>query len=382
MKKALFLTIDFPPMGGGMARHAADVCGALKRSGVETSVIAPSAGNMPVDDIAGIPVTRLKSVVTGRIFDNYLGSVLAFLIPGMRYAAAQKPDLVLANTWSIAGVAAMLIKRFTGVPYAVFVHGLDIYAGRSSAKVSALMRMVIGNASAVIANSNFTKDLVARVTGFAGAVVLNPMVEPSRLLSAAGRGERRPGSPGTILTVARLVESKGHDLVIRAMPKILAKFPDTVYRIVGSGPLGEELKRLASREGVSDHVIFEGEVGDGALAGFYRDCDIFVMTSREINSRGEVEGFGITFLEAGVFSKPVVGSRCGGIPDAIADGVSGVVADPADPDTIAGIIINLFTDTALARRMGEAGRLRAEKGFGPEAFAVKLKAIIDKAAAR
>lgn len=375
IKRPLFLTIDFPPMCGGMARHSYDVYMAMKYIGLDPVVIAPS----PVDGsgaIDGPAIHRLKSIKSGRIFDNYFGSVLAFFFRTLRYCLAHEAALVIANTWSIAGVAAFLIKKATGVPYAVFAHGLDVYAPQMSPRVKWLMDIVLENASVVITNSAFTKRLVEEATNRANIVVLNPMVDASRLASGAGPGGGDDrGRRKALLTVARLVESKGHDLVIRSLPKVIAAFPDIVYRIVGSGPQETALRKLAAELGVSNQVIFTGEVDEGALTAYYRGCDIFILTSRQIRARGEVEGFGIVFLEAAVFAKPVIAARSGGISDAVLDGVTGLLVDPAEPETIAGAAIKLLSDKGLANRLGEAGRARVEREFGLEPFAEKLKDI-------
>jgi phosphatidylinositol alpha-1,6-mannosyltransferase len=378
IKKALVLTVDFPPMGGGMARHCLDVCEALKNTGFEPAVAAPASGRDGAGTVAGFRIQRLGSVRPGRIFDNYIASVLAYYFAAIKFCLFGKPALVLANTWSVAGVAALMVKKTAGIPYAVFAHGLDVYSSRTSPKVQRLMAAVLGNAAAVIANSNFTKDLVRRQVPGVNAVVLNPMVDPGRL--SAPEAPRGPGGGARkreILTVARLVESKAHETVIRALPKILAAFPDATYRIVGTGPREGALRAVAAECGVSGNVIFQGGAGEEELAGFYRDCGVFVMTSREIPERGEVEGFGIVFLEAGASGKPVVGSRSGGIPDSVEDGVTGILVGENDPEGTAAAVIKLFSDHDLADRMGQAGKLRAEKGFGPAVFSGRLKKIID-----
>ena len=120
-------------------------------------------------------------------------------------------------------------------------------------------------------------------------------------------------------------------------------------------------------------MVFLSGVKDGELAAYYRSCDIFVLVSKEISDQGLVEGFGIVFLEAGLCSKPVIGGRSGGIPDAVADGVTGILVDPADKHAIASAIIRLLTDRELAKEMGENGRRRIENEFNIDAFGKKLE---------
>jgi phosphatidylinositol alpha-1,6-mannosyltransferase len=384
MKKAVFLTVDFPPALGGMARHSLDVASALAKAGVGLAVVAPSAGGgEETDGSRAFQVRRLRTVEAGHVFDNYIYSVMAYFLCGMRLAMVHRASFLAANTWSVAGVAALLIKRITGIPYAVFAHGLDVYAPQKSPKAKRLMDAVLEGASAVIANSRFTHSIVREATTRARVAVVNPMVDPRRLTAAAerctsGRLPRKgPGGGHVILTVARLVESKGQDLVIRALPAIAARFPDALYVMVGGGPREEELRSLAARLGVGDRVLFMGEVGDEEAAACFSSADVFVLTSRQVVSRGEVEGFGIAFLEAGVFAKPVIGSRSGGIADAVIDQMTGIMVDPEDPEQIAEAVMRLFADKGLASSLGEAGRTRAVMAFGPEAFAGKLGDVIE-----
>ncbi|MFH1189378.1 MAG: glycosyltransferase family 4 protein, partial [Candidatus Omnitrophota bacterium] len=294
MKRAVFLTIDFPPMGGGMARHAADVCRSLRRIGFESLVIAPSSAKTTSGIDEEFVVRRLKKVRAGKIFDNYMLSVAAYFFSGLRSYFTRKSDLIIANTWSVAGVAAFLIRKLTGAPYIVFAHGLDVYAPQTGPagnnRVRHLMEAVLENASVVITNSNFTKGLIEEGAKKAKVVVLNPMVDPARLVVAVSPGgDGEPGKKKVILSVGRLVESKGHDLVMRSLPAVLARFPDTIYNIVGCGPHEKVLRALAISLGVSGHIVFTGEIDESALIGHYRGCDVFVLTSRQIPERGEVE---------------------------------------------------------------------------------------------
>jgi phosphatidylinositol alpha-1,6-mannosyltransferase len=161
--------------------------------------------------------------------------------------------------------------------------------------------------------------------------------------------------------VGRLVERKGHDTVIRAMPEVLNRVPDAAYVIVGGGPESERLVRLAEDTGVARHVHLLGRLPRGEMVGLLSRCDVLVMPSRQVGT--SVEGFGIVFLEAGALGKPVVGGRSGGIPDAIEEGVTGLLVDPEDTVALAEAITSILADPDLAGRMGEAGRERVERLF-------------------
>src|SRR5262249_28770373 len=152
------------------------------------------------------------------------------------------------------------------------------------------------------------------------------------------------------LTVARLIPRKGIDTVLRALATVVLSVPRVAYCIVGEGPEEARLKTLVNDYGLTPHVIFAGALEFGALAAAYRAADVFVMTPRE--SGHSVEGFGIVYLEAGAFGLPVIGSRSGGVPDAIIDGETGLLVEPDDAEGLARILVRLLTDRALATRLG------------------------------
>ena len=376
MNKILFLTIDFPPMCGGMARHSESTASALKRIGYEAVVIAPSAdGDAAYDKCSAFRVHRIRKIVYGHIFDSYLKSGIYFFGYGLRFCFTRRVNMIIANTWSVAGVAAYLIKKVTGTPYMVFAHGLDIYAPRTSPKALRLMKLVLKDASAVAANSGFTKALVERVEPRAKVLVIHPAADPERFARGTFLKPKVCEGEKVILTVGRLVRSKNHEMVIRAMSEVVRGFPDTVYLIIGEGPEEKALKDLALALDLEDKVVFISGVKDDELAAYYHYCDIFVLASKEISDQSEVEGFGIVFLEAGLCAKPVIGGISGGIPDAVLDGVTGILVDPDSEQSIASAILRLLTETDLAKEMGENGKARVKNDFSIDAFGKKLESI-------
>lgn len=133
-----------------------------------------------------------------------------------------------------------------------------------------------------------------------------------------------------LLTVSRLNAQeryKGHDRVIQVLPELLRTFPDLRYLIAGDGDDRSRLESLAGQSGVSDRVIFAGEVPDEDLPDIYRLADAYVMPSTG-------EGFGIVFLEAAVSGLPIVGGGVDGSRDALADGAVGVCVDPSDSSSL------------------------------------------------
>ena len=149
--------------------------------------------------------------------------------------------------------------------------------------------------------------------------------------------------------------------MIQAMPAILGRVPDAVYVIAGDGSMRPHLEKQVAEEGLTGRVVFAGALARSDVLALFRACEVFVLNSRV--DGGNAEGFGIVLLEAAVFNKPVVGGRSGGIPDAVKDGVTGILVDPLKPEEVSGAVVRILEDPALAASLGEAGHRRATTEF-------------------
>jgi phosphatidylinositol alpha-1,6-mannosyltransferase len=166
-----------------------------------------------------------------------------------------------------------------------------------------------------------------------------------------------------VLCVGRLVERKGQDVLIRSLPQVAAAVPEVLCVLAGSGADRSRLEELARDLGVADRVCFLGFVPETELPGCYAAADVFAMPSRYLPSAGDVEGFGIVFLEANAAGVPVVGGRSGGVEEAVRDGYTGLLVDPEDPAAVAGALTRLLQDEGLRRQLGAQGRERARLDF-------------------
>jgi phosphatidylinositol alpha-1,6-mannosyltransferase len=217
--------------------------------------------------------------------------------------------------------------------------------------------------------------------------VIHPAVNPAQLASKIPPEmvRQRYGLQGKkcILTVGRLVERKGFDTVIRALPAILEVIPEAHYLIVGGGPAEAGLKALVADLGLETYVTFAGPKSHDEVADYYLASDLFVMISREIPGKGDVEGFGIVYLEANLLGRPVVAGRSGGVADAVVHEETGLLVDPRDPAGVAAAVVRVLSDSDLAQRLGENGRSRVLSDFSGAAAAQKvLVALSDSCLAR
>ena len=176
-----------------------------------------------------------------------------------------------------------------------------------------------------------------------------------------------------LVTVARLVPHKGIDSGIRLLAALSAQYPHLRYLVVGRGPFEAELRRLAESLGVADRVHILSDVTDAELPAAYAFGDIYLGLSRPDGL--DIEGFGISLVEAAACGLPVVAGASGGIADAVADGESGMLVDPQDVGAATAAVQQLLGCPALAQKLGAAGRDRVLRGFTWERVVNELRGI-------
>ena len=289
---------------------------------------------------------------------------------GIREGLAFRPDVVL-SAHIIVAPAARAIRRATGTPYVQYLHGNEL------AVRARLSRFAVTRAAANIAVSAYTRELaIATGADPATAVVIPPGVDLPA--PAKPNRDRRP----TLLTVARLLPRyKGHDVVMKALPRIKASVPDVAWVIVGDGPLRGELVELAAAQGVSESVVFAGAVPDRERDEWFDRAHVFVMPSRLPPEGTGGDGFGIVYLEAGAHGMPVVAGNVAGPVDAVVDGKTGLLVDPTDDVAVADAVSDLLTHSRKAETLGRAGAARA-KDFAWRKIAARVEEVLVRVSER
>lgn len=297
-------------------------------------------------------------------------------------AVRDRPRVVQLSTCN-EGFLGLQLQRWFKLPFVVYAHGNEILAAIDSDWDKP--RLSLKKAACVMAASRFTAGLLQEAGVTPEAIEIIPLGcdidkfrprPPNLGLRRKLLGDRARGP--VILTVANLVERKGHDMVIRSLPAVCQRVPDATYLIVGSGPFKERLEELAAELGVRDRVIFAGRVPDDELPDVYAMCDVFAMPSRARMAAHDVEGFGLVYLEAGACAKPVLAGRSGGIEDAVIDGFTGLIVDPSDTRDIGQALIRLLTDSELRRRLGQQGRDRVEKERTWSILGARVQDILER----
>ncbi len=169
-----------------------------------------------------------------------------------------------------------------------------------------------------------------------------------------------PRSPSRRLgCVGYLLREKGQELLIRALPPVLARYPDASLLVAGDGPCRGALERLAAELGVARAVEFAGHVED--VAAVYRSLDVFLFPSL-------AEPLGSALLTAMAYGLPVVARPCGAVPEVIEDRGNGLLAAGEEPGAFAEAVLRLLDDAELAARLGAAARLTVERRFSADAM--------------
>jgi phosphatidylinositol alpha-1,6-mannosyltransferase len=258
------------------------------------------------------------------------------------------------------GLVARMVRLRTGIPYCCYTHGEDINIATTSRELKWLTRRVLRGANAIIANSNFTRELLLKDWNVPSEKVrlLHPGVDCEYFRPAGPDAEvrKRFGWDGrqVVLTVGRLQRRKGQDVMIEVVAQLRERFPNLLYAIVGDGEERTRLTEMVAKLGVASQVQFLGEVKDTELLHCYQQCDVFALPNRAVGK--DVEGFGMVLLEAQACARPVLTGASGGTAETMRPGESGVVVACDRPDEPAAALAELLVDGERRNRMGRAGR--------------------------
>jgi len=370
----LFVTQDYAPDLGGMARRHVELC---RRFG------DGDATTMSVSTVAARDVGEFDERESYNIYRQPFPFERAKLFSNqLRWASwltsSRSPDFDVLHCGNIrpVGYAVRWANRQLRTPYLLYVYGGDLLKERKKAESSALKRRtarsILGHASGIVAISKWTAELASDVMKQVGIDTPPPVAaldlgtDPVRFNPSCGTGALRRrwgvGDAPVILTVARLVPHKGQDMGIRAVATLRRDFPGLRYIMVGEGPDEERLRALAKELGVSDSVGFVGAMRDDELPEAYATSTIYLGASR-VDKEINVEGFGISFVEAAASGIPSVAGDSGGVRSAVRDGETGIVVPPTDSDAVADAIRSLLLNPDRRNQMGAAGRRAVETHY-------------------
>ncbi len=358
----ILVTNNFPPTRGGIQTMMSRLAECFVAKGHEVIVVAPREKDSERYD-SSLSYRVVRYAKLRRPLESF--AIAAGYLSALR---GTRDCLTIASVWWPVGLSLALLPRALRGPLAILVHGTEVSPGRKGVRRQ-IMRAVFGRADVVIANSRFTAGLLhqAGVGGDIRIISLGVDMEPVV--------PERASVP-TVLSVGRLVERKGFDRLLDAMPRLRDEFPDLAYEIVGDGPERKALEERAQRLGVGAAVTFSGSVSERKLRDAYARAWCFALPVRKVQD--DVEGFGIVYLEAAMASLPSLGGIASGATDAIVEGETGLLVDGTSIDAIVFALGALLRDRERSETMGRRGFERARRLTWMQTTDQLLAAIPDK----
>lgn len=343
----ILATLEYPPQVGGVASFCAQLVKAL-----------------PADSMR-VVTNEHNALLSKMIWPRWIKAIKT-LFQEVRQSRAQ--GIIVAQVLPL-GTAAIVVQAVTQVPVYIMVHGLDVLQPQRNWRKRIVLQCALRSAKGIIANSRYTADLVKQLGVNPKKITilpLGPHIQPSPNMELGHAWLSSLGIQAqdtVILSAARLVRRKGIDQVIQVLPEVKKKFTKPLKLVIaGDGPDRTRLEQLSKDSGVADSIIFTGKVSDDQLKQLFARAYCFVLQTRE-EPGGDVEGFGIVFLEANAFGKPVIGGKSGGVTDAIVDGLNGYLVEPHSLGMLLRAIVSLLEHPEIAQQMGEQGKKRVAEQF-------------------
>lgn len=382
----LIVTQDFPPEQGGIQTYVLELARGFLARGHTVRVICPGSAK------DANPLPGLKDLVRLKVASSFLFLPLLTYLP--RYLR-RNPSVthVLYAQWQSAAAAWLVTARRASVVPAgraslsampgtrksfCLVHGRELLTSVFGPLAPWFMRRAFGGLDAAFPNSNevlrLTRD---RAAPRCPLHLVHPGVDPELFRPVDARFLRERyglGDAPVIVSITRMVARKNLRRLIEALPGVRERVPGALMVLAGTGPEREALMQRAADLGLKDAVRFPGRIADGEMAAHYSLGDVFALPS--LSSEKDVEGFGIVYLEAGACEVPVVGGRAGGVPDAVAEGETGLLVDPENTGKLTEALAELLLDRARGREMGRKARLRIQAGFTWSAAADRVLSLL------
>lgn len=352
----------------------------ITRTAAPTTDMATATGKFRLVQLAVQPPAWLGRLGRrGWIFDQLwfeIGRIAACRRWFRRLPVAERPDVI--ETTSFGALCLGLAFSRHGPPMAVRVSTtLDQIIGDYFPLSSRLLRSLGRLESILIRRS---PHLVTHTLAHRDQICAALRLPPARF-SLIPHGIELPADAAlpppnasperiNVLYVGRFEFRKGTDVLLDALPRVLAAAPGVQVELVGRDPAHEFDKRFLERDGApfAARVKCLGSVDRSELHTRYRACDIFVAPSR-------YESFGLIYVEAMAWGKPVIGCRTGGVPEVVRDGATGLLAVAGDVSDLAEKLLTLARDPALRARLGAAARREAVMRFSREAMAAQSIAL-------
>lgn len=250
-----------------------------------------------------------------------------------------------------------------------------VFTSSAQRRHSLLPRWLISKMDAVIATTAEAARFVSEIRAVAPHGVDTDRFHPAISRAQAFRATGYPGTTG-IATIGRIREEKGTDRFVAAMIKALPDLPGCTALVIGKAtpehkPFLAGLKHQVAQAGLSDRILFPGEIAADRMPGLIRSLSLLVALPR-------YEGYGLTPLEAMASAVPFVASNAGWFETFSSDGTAGTIVDKGDPDAAAMDIVSILSDPERHERMAQAARAVTEARFSVATEAYTINAVYDE----
>lgn len=295
----------------------------------------------------GAPFATVESIPISGDLD------LLFPLRLLRLIRSHKPDLVHVHSRRAADLWSGLCARLLSVP-ALLTRRVD------NPEWPPFARFKYGTYDRIVSISEGIRQVLLSEGLAPDGVTLIHSVVPFEKYQQQRDREwfasefNIPAAAPVIGVIAQMISRKGHRFLLEVMPRLLNRFPDLRVLFFGQGPLQDKLKNHVAELGL------EGVVG---FAGFRKDMPKILPCLDLVVHPALMEGLGVSLLQAAAAGVPIVGSRAGGVPEIVHEGVNGRVVEPGNVEQLHDAVGELLADRALAQLMGEAGRDLARREF-------------------
>ena len=398
------ITSSYPRFeGDGAAPFVKSICEQFVKAGHDVEVTAPYDELAAAMDTHGVKLHRFRYApkknwhILGHArsldADVRLRPLAIVLLPFFLAAAfwqlwritgRQKSDAVYAH-WVIPnGLPAAAVAGLRRIPLMISLHGSDIFVAGSNFLYRAAARWIFRRCAVVTACSPELKEK-AMALGAPPDTHLVAWGADPQLFTPANRSlekRRRLGiAEGAVVveSLGRLVYKKGFDVLIQAMPAVLADCPQVTCLLGGDGPLRSALESQARAAGIQGKMAFAGRIPWNEVPDFLACADIFTLPS-VVDKAGNMDGLPTVLLEAMASGVAVIASDLGGVPLVVKDNETGRLLPPGDAQALAAAIRELAQDAGRRETLGRNARAAVEREFNWEMVAERLLGYLKQAA--
>lgn len=303
------------------------------------------------ETIDGVPVYHTKYIaVPNGLLKSYWSYPYYYFLKNKaeKLHKEKKIDIIHAHGSIPNDHAALLLSKYLAIPYVITVHGETVYKFEKFLKRYKNSVVALENSQAVIGVSSVVIKRITKITQNLKSLykVFNGF-NPYKSITVDADYISHTADT-LILFAATLYERKGCSYLLKAFKQLYNEFTDIKLTIAGGGPQLMEMKNLSDSLGISDRVKFTGVISHDEIMQLMNECDIFVLPSWD-------EAFGVVYLEAMSFKKPIIGAIGEGITDIVKEGVNGLLVKPKDINSIVENLTLLIKSKELRIKLGNAG---------------------------